>query len=118
MANKQNFTPEWSKIVESIMLAGVAVSAAEPSGLWGMLKEGFASSMAIAKTKLDPGANELIKAAIADLETSEGRSAVQEALRKDFTWPKLCSVRSRICGRSPQSLMPRHPGMHLPSRLG
>ena len=41
MANKQNFTPEWSKIVESIMLAGVAVSAAEPSGLWGMLKEGF-----------------------------------------------------------------------------
>jgi hypothetical protein len=36
MANKQNFTPEeWSKILESIMLAGVAVSAAEPSGLWG-----------------------------------------------------------------------------------
>ena len=33
MANKQNFTPdEWTKVLESIMLAGVAVSAAEPRG--------------------------------------------------------------------------------------
>ena len=40
MANKQNFTPEeWTKISESVMLAGMAVSAAEPSGLWGTLKE-------------------------------------------------------------------------------
>ena len=35
MANKQNFKPEeWTKILESTMLAGMAVSAAEPSGLW------------------------------------------------------------------------------------
>ena len=54
MANKQNFTPdEWTKVLESMMLAGVAVSAAEPSGLWGTLKEGFASSSTIAKSKLD-----------------------------------------------------------------
>ena len=54
MANKQNFTPEeWAKVLESMMLAGVAVSAAEPSGLWGTLKEGFASSSTIAKSKLD-----------------------------------------------------------------
>ena len=34
MANKQNFKPdEWTKILESTMLAGMAVSAAEPSGL-------------------------------------------------------------------------------------
>ena len=96
MTNKQDFTPEeWSKVLESIMLAGVAVSAAEPSGLWGMLKEGFASSMAIAKTKLDPGANELVKATIADLETSEGRSAVQEALGKDFKGAKPAEVVQR-----------------------
>jgi len=96
MANKQNFTPdEWTKILESIMLAGVAVSAAEPSGLWGTLKEAFASSSALAASKLDPGTNELIKAAIADLETSEGRSAVQEALRKGFTGAKPAEIVQR-----------------------
>jgi hypothetical protein len=35
MATKQSFTSEeWTKILESPMLAGMAVSAAEPSGLW------------------------------------------------------------------------------------
>jgi len=84
MANKQNFTPEeW--ISESVMLAGLAVSAAEPSGLWGTLKEPFASGSAVAAAKADASSTELIKAVIANLETSEGRSAVQEALRKQFT---------------------------------
>ena len=36
MSNKQSFTPEeWTQILESTMSAGMAVSAAEPSGLWG-----------------------------------------------------------------------------------
>ena len=83
MANKQNFTPEeWTKVLESMMLAGMAVSAADPSGLWGTIKEAFASRSALAAAKLNHGSNELIKAAIADFETSEGRSATQEALRK------------------------------------
>ena len=39
MANKQSFTPEeWTKILESTMLAGMAVSAADPSGVWGLVK--------------------------------------------------------------------------------
>jgi len=96
MANKQSFTPEeWTKVLQSIMLAGVAVSAAEPSGLWGTLKEGFASSSEIARAQLDPGTNELIKAAIADLETSEGRSSVQEALRKGFAGAKPAEIVQR-----------------------
>ncbi len=38
MANKQNFTPEeWTKVLESTMLAGIAVSQAVSSGLWGTL---------------------------------------------------------------------------------
>ena len=83
MANKQNFKPdEWTKILESTMLAGMAVSAAEPSGLWGALKEAFASSSALAAAKSNPGSNELIKAVVADFETKEGRAAVQEALRQ------------------------------------
>ena len=40
MASKQDFTPEeWNKILQSPMLVGIAVSMADPSGLWGALKE-------------------------------------------------------------------------------
>jgi hypothetical protein len=89
MENKQSFkTEEWTKILESVMLAGMAVSAAEPSGLWGTLKESVASGSALAKAKMDAGSNELVKAVIAEIETSEGRSAVQEALRKRFAGAK------------------------------
>ena len=43
MADKSNFTPdEWKLLLESVTMAGVAVSAADPSGLWGLLKESFA----------------------------------------------------------------------------
>jgi hypothetical protein len=96
MVNKQSFTPEeWTKVVESTMLAGMAVSAAEPSGLWGTLKEAFVSSSALAEAKLDPGSSELVKAVVAEFETSEGRSAVQEALRKSFAGAKPADVVQR-----------------------
>ena len=43
MPDKSNFTPdEWKLLLESVMTAGIAISAAEPSGLWGLLKESFA----------------------------------------------------------------------------
>jgi len=85
MATKQNFTSEeWTKILQSPMLAGMAVSAAEPSGLWGALKEAIASGSALAAAKSDASTNALIKAVVADFETSEGRSSIQDALRKSF----------------------------------
>jgi membrane-bound lytic murein transglycosylase B len=86
MANKQSFAPEeWIKILESTMLAGMAVSSADPSGLWGLVKEGFASASALAAAKSDAHSNELVKAVVADFETPEGRSTVQKALRERFT---------------------------------
>jgi hypothetical protein len=89
MANKQNFKPEeWTKILESTMLAGMAVSAAEPNGLLGKLKEAVASGSTLAKAKSDPGANELVKAVVSDFETKEGRAAVQEALRQQLAGAK------------------------------
>jgi hypothetical protein len=78
---KQNFTPEeWTKVLESIMLAGMAVSAADPSGLLGTVKEALASKSVLAASKRDADC-ELINAVIADLETKEGRSAVQNACK-------------------------------------
>jgi hypothetical protein len=68
MPEKSNFTPdEWKLLLESVTMAGIAVSAAEPSGLWGLLKESFAEGSALLKAKMDPGADVLIKAVVADL---------------------------------------------------
>ncbi len=48
MTAKQNFTAEeWAKLIESTMLASVAITACEPSGLWGMMQEGFANARGI-----------------------------------------------------------------------
>ena len=122
MANKQSFTPEeWTKILESTMLTGMAVSAAEPSRLWGALKEAFASSSALAAAKMDAGSSELIKAVIADFETSEGRTATQEAIGKRLAGAKPADAVQRSLAnlrRCRPSSMLRRPAMRLPSKAG
>jgi hypothetical protein len=97
MGNKQDFTSEeWTKILQSPMLVGIAVSMADPSGLWGVLKEAAASSPEIATAKRDASSNELIKAVINDISTPEGRSALQNVLRNCFAGaePAQCVERS------------------------
>jgi hypothetical protein len=96
MANKKSFTPaEWTKVLESMVLAGMAVSAAHPSGLWGTLKEAFASRSVLAASRHAPGSNELVKAAIADFETRETRSIVEEALHKCVAGAKPAEIVQR-----------------------
>lgn len=96
MANKQSFTPEeWTKVMESVMMAGVAVTAAEPSGLWGTMKEAFASGTTLAGAKVDPSASELAKAVMAELETSEGRTATREALKTRYAGAKAPDIVDR-----------------------
>jgi hypothetical protein len=51
------------------MMAGIAVSAAEPSGLWGTLKESMAAGRTLLEAKGDAGSNELIEAVGAEFET-------------------------------------------------
>lgn len=95
MAGKETFTPqEWTEILESVLLAGIAVSAADPSGLWGTLKEAFAGSSAMRAAKGD--SNELVKSALADFEDAHARSEVQHALQKRFAdaTPAQCVERS------------------------
>ena len=48
MANKTTFTPEeWKHVLESVMLSGLAVTAADPSGLIGVLKESMATGRSL-----------------------------------------------------------------------
>jgi hypothetical protein len=122
MANKQSFTPEeWTKILERTMLAGMAVSAAEPGGLWGLMKEGFASSSALAAAKSDAASSELVKAVVAEYETSEGRAAIQEALRKRFAGAKPGNAVQRSLDNLREVsaiLAAKAPGDAPPLRLG
>src|ERR1700744_1356208 len=94
MADKTSFTKdEWTLLLKSPMIAGMAVTAAEPSGLWGLLKESFAGGAALTKVATDPNANPLIKAVVADLTTSEGRSAKHDGLKADFSTGKPADMK-------------------------
>jgi len=83
MTGKSDFTTdEWNQVLLGVLLSGLAVTAAEPSGLFGSLKEAFASASALAKTKTDPTANELIKAVVASSASLEETRGAREDLRK------------------------------------
>ncbi|NLD68948.1 MAG: hypothetical protein GX644_09040 [Limnobacter sp.] len=84
MARKTDFSAdEWGLLLESAMLAGIAVTAAEPSGLWGMLRESMATAGALRAARTDP--NALIAEVVAELETPDGRERVQGALKTRFS---------------------------------
>ena len=84
MANKDDFTPdEWTKVLESIVAAGVAIAAADPSGWWGTFKEATAGTPVLTEAKDDPASNELIRSAIADFGKSDDGSIL--AMRERFS---------------------------------
>ena len=96
MADKTGFTKdEWALLLKSPMIAGMAITAADPSGLWGLLKESFAGGAALTKVAADPNANALIKAVVADFSTSEGRSAAHDGLKAEFTDSKPADIKTK-----------------------
>jgi len=80
--------------LESVMAAGLAVTAAEPHGLWGLLQESFASGKMLAKAKMDTGSNPLIKAVVDDFATGEGRSTARDGLQEQLTGKKAAEVKT------------------------
>ena len=96
MADKSSFTKdEWAILLQSVMTAGIAVTAAEPSGLWGMLKESFASGNALLKAKKDSASSPLIKAIVTDFETSDGRTTARDALKEKFKGLKAAEIKGK-----------------------
>ena len=94
MANKSNFTPEeWKTLLEASMMSGLAVTAAEPSGILGVLKESFAASKALIAGKSDP--DELVKALEAEFETSEGRTFAKEGFRERLAGAKAADLKAK-----------------------
>jgi hypothetical protein len=96
MADKSSFTKdEWTSLLKSPMIAGMAVTAADPSGLWGLLKESFAGGAALSKVATDANANGLVKAVVADFSTSEGRSAARDGLKAEFSGGKPADIKTK-----------------------
>ena len=96
MATKASFTTEeWTLLLESPMMAGMAVSAAEPSGLFGMLKESFATGSALAAAKIDAAANGLVKAVAAEFGTAEGRAAARDGIKASLAGGSAGDIKAR-----------------------
>ena len=96
MADKSSFTTEeWALLLKSPMIAGMAITAADPGGLWGLLKESFAGGEALTQAATDPNANALVKAVVADFSTSEGRSAARDGLKAEFAGGKPADIKTK-----------------------
>ncbi len=94
MADKTSFTKEeWALLLQSPVIAGMAITAADPSGLWGLMKESLAAGGALAQAKNDP--NALVKAVAADFTTSEGRSAAREGLQEKLSGSKPSEIKAQ-----------------------
>jgi hypothetical protein len=96
MADKTSFTKdEWALLLKSPMIAGVAITAAEPSGLWGLLKESFAGGAALRQVATDSHANALVKAVVADFSTSEGRGEASDGMKAEFAGCKPAEMKAK-----------------------
>ena len=83
MGFKDVFAPEdWARVVGAPMLAGIAVTAAEPGGLWGAVKESAAVAGALRAARAR-GGNPLIAAVVAAYETAEGRDLARGVLKAE-----------------------------------
>lgn len=96
MAGKSNFTQEeWARVVASPMVAGMAITAADPSGLWGLLKEAMAGGWSLLEAKQSAGANALVKAVADDITKPETRTAARDRMQARFQGAQLGEIKGR-----------------------
>jgi hypothetical protein len=96
MADKATFTKEeWTLLMESPTIAGMAITAADPSGLWGLMKESLAAGGALAEAATGSGTNTLVKSVATDFATAEGRSAVSADLKAKFASAQIGDIKTK-----------------------
>lgn len=96
MFSKANFSSdEWSRVAASPMVVCAAVSAADPGGLWGLLKEAAAGGFALVEAKQDPNASLLLKAMADDLSSSDMRGSITSKAQTVFKDAKPTDIKAR-----------------------
>lgn len=113
MVAKTDFTAEeWSQVLGSVMMAAMAVTFADPSGLIDLAKEGLASGSALVAAKNDPQSNALIKSVVSDFETSEGRTAARSLIMSRLAGKQAAEMKGaileRFAIRTPQAFIDAH----------
>lgn len=90
MALEESFTPEeWARVVAAPMLAGIAVTAAEPGGLWSVVRE----SVAVAGAVREATAGAPLVAEIAGAyETAAGRDRARGVLKEQAAGRKPAAI--------------------------
>ncbi|WP_457798331.1 hypothetical protein [Methylocystis sp. S23] len=95
MASMFNLTPvEWKKLVQAPLLAGFAVSAADPSGFVGLLQEAFAAARSLSDARA-PSGDALMRAVAEELLTSTGRAEAREGVRTIAQGAPLDEIKHR-----------------------
>lgn len=95
MTNISDYTPvEWKRLIQSPLLAGYAVSAADPSGFIGLLQEAFSAARAVSQAPVQAG-DQLIKAVAENLLTASGRADAREGVRTVTQGANLDEIKRR-----------------------
>jgi len=114
MSIRNSFSAEeWARVVGAPMVAAIAVTAADPGGLWGALRESAATARGMLEGR-DSG-NALVAAVAADFETAEGRTLARDALKAqvagrrpaevvDAAVAELGAVSSLVAARAPEAV--------------
>lgn len=96
MAGKESFSPdEWARVVASPMLASMAITAADPSGLWGLLREAFSGGQSLLAAKQSEGANPLARAVADDITTPEVRTAARDRMQTLVKGAQVQEIKTR-----------------------
>jgi hypothetical protein len=95
MVSKNDFSPvEWKKLVQAPLLAGFAVTAADPSSFVGTLQESFANAKALADAK-SGASGDLVKTIAEEILSSSGRADAREGIRSIVQGAKLDEIKVR-----------------------
>jgi len=96
MASKSSFTPEeWSRLVASPIVASMAITAADPGGLWSLLQESMSSGWALLEAKQDAQATPLVKAVAEDIANSATRNSVRESFQAQFKGSQFADIKRK-----------------------
>jgi hypothetical protein len=93
MSVREAFTDEeWARVVGAPMLAGMAVTAADPGGLWSVLRESAAVASSMHETGGAEGPDALVSEVVAAYQTAEGRDLARGVLKAEVRGKKPAEI--------------------------